>query len=130
MFDKGLLQGVQPVSVGQPFDRADLPSVGPNSQITAGVHRLSIQENGAGAAFSPVTSYLGAGQAQVIPQNLNQCPSIFHFQSMGFPIDLEIDLGPRGDQRGSLGGLKQAERNLQRWNCAAYGNSRARLSDE
>ena len=52
VIDEGLLQSVQFLRLGHPFDREDLMAIGLQSKDEAGIHGLSVQKNRARSAVS------------------------------------------------------------------------------
>ena len=91
MFDEPLLQRVQPVAVGQPFDRGHLPAVGPDRELAAGVDGGAVEPDRAGAALAPVAANLGSGQTQVVAQNLGQCPAVLDLEGVCLAVDTQRD---------------------------------------
>ncbi len=72
VIDEGLLHGVKPVAGGQTFDGGDRLALGFHRQIEAGPHGNPLQQDRAGPAGPVVTTFLGAGQAQVLPQGFEE----------------------------------------------------------
>ena len=67
----GTVLGVGP-RLGQPFDRQYLPALRLERRVDAGVDRLTVDDDGAAAAFGLITADLGAGQPQIVAQYLGQ----------------------------------------------------------
>jgi hypothetical protein len=63
-----------------------LPSA-QTARLAARVNRLAIQQHGACAAFAAIAADLGAGESQVIAQQLHQRPAVFHFGAMFRSVD-------------------------------------------
>jgi hypothetical protein len=68
---KGLLHRVQVAVLRQAFDRGHFASGGTEGRYQTGMHRLSIEPNGAGAAIPGVASLLNA-KAAVLTQEGTQ----------------------------------------------------------
>src|SRR5512139_1040065 len=66
MPDKRSLRSSSQSMPSQSFNCSDLPAVALDGKNEAGVDSLSIQEDGAGAACSLVTTQLGASQMEVL----------------------------------------------------------------
>jgi len=69
---KGILQGVQPSIGAEPFDRQDSSSRALERKNEARKHRLAIQENRAGAAFSQLAAMFRPGVEEIFAQDLQQ----------------------------------------------------------
>jgi hypothetical protein len=66
VLDKGLLQGMKLVAVSQTLDGQHAPAGGFERGIDAGVHWLTIHEDGAGTAFAFHTADFRAGKAESV----------------------------------------------------------------
>jgi hypothetical protein len=60
LLPEGVLDRVQLAVLGHAFDRGDLRAVGLDGQHGAGLHRLAIQMDGAGAALARVAAHVRA----------------------------------------------------------------------
>ena len=70
---EGLLERVQLGSRRQPLDGVDARGPSHSSaEHEAGEHRLAVDQHGAGAALAELAAVLGAGQAEVLAQHLEQ----------------------------------------------------------
>ena len=69
---EGLLHGMELAASRQAFDRRHLRAFAARRQHRAGLDRLAVDVNDAGAALRGVASDMGAGQAQILPQELHQ----------------------------------------------------------
>src|SRR5690348_7979801 len=69
---EGVLQRVQLAAGGHPFDRPHAPSRASEAEHQAGEHRGRVDEDGTGAALAQFAPVLGAREAQVLPQHLEQ----------------------------------------------------------
>ena len=60
--------GVKRASRCDPFDGGDLVSVAGVREREAGVHRVSVKQHRAGAAFPAIAGQFGAGQRESVAQ--------------------------------------------------------------
>ena len=67
----GAILGAWP-GLGQPLDRRHLRALRLERRVDAGVDRLAVNDDGAAAALSLIATDLGAGQPQVVAQDLGQ----------------------------------------------------------
>ena len=72
MLDERLLQRVQAVAVRQALDRGDLAALVLHRQRQAGVDALAVDQHRAGAAGALVAALLGAGEAEVVAQQVEE----------------------------------------------------------
>src|SRR5262245_39916968 len=72
MLDKGSLQGVQLVAIGDAFDGGDLGTLMHDSEGKAGDNPLAVELDSAGAAGSLVAAFLGAGQIERLAQHIKE----------------------------------------------------------
>ncbi len=70
-----------------PFDGRDRGTVGLRGEHRAAFHGETVQENGAGAALTAFAANLGAGQPQVVPQEVDEEPVWRHAGSACVPVD-------------------------------------------
>ncbi len=56
----------------QSLNRQDFPSIDLRREDKARVHGLTIQQNGAGAAFADFAAPFCTGEAKLIPQNIEE----------------------------------------------------------
>ena len=70
--DERLLDRVEPVRTRQTFDRLDLPAVGLVGERAARAHGRAVEEDGAGATDLRVARTLGAGQPEIVAQDIEQ----------------------------------------------------------
>ncbi len=70
--DEGLLQRMQLLAVGEPFDGADLPAVGLDREHQAGADRLAVEDDRAGAADAVLAADMRAGLAAVVADRVDQ----------------------------------------------------------
>ena len=95
MIDELLLQRVQllfttGVTAGQPLNRAHRLALCLEGRINTGIDRHTIHVHGANAAFSLVTSDLGAGQTEVIAQHPGQGARFRHIQVVCNAINCQL----------------------------------------
>jgi hypothetical protein len=70
---EALLHGRQgALGSGQTFDRGHLAAVGLRGEQRAGLHRRAVEEHGAGAAVRGVATDVGAGEAQVLTEVVDE----------------------------------------------------------
>ncbi|MGY4596536.1 hypothetical protein ACVWXL_004282 [Bradyrhizobium sp. GM22.5] len=73
VFAEGLLHRMQRRAVGgQALDRLDLVAVGHHGERGAGLHGLAVQMHDASAALRGVAADMGAGEPQILAQELHQ----------------------------------------------------------
>ena len=66
-----LLQRMQfAVAAGQPFDGRELVAVGLHREHQAGAHRRAVEQDGAGAADAVLAADMGAGERQIVAQEI------------------------------------------------------------
>ena len=65
---EGGLHRVQLVALGDAFDRGDVGAVGLAREHGAGLHRLAVDMDDAGAALAGVAADMGPGEAEVLAQ--------------------------------------------------------------
>ncbi len=126
-------------SLGQAFDGRDFVSLGLDGEFLAGINRRPIQQHRAGAARRAVTTFLGAGQAGIIPQGVEQGHARFELKFHFLAVDLQrhrhragaenslgVDLFQfRGHRRG-LRGHRRHRRGAQSFQkCPAGKGTRA-----
>src|SRR5205085_167775 len=68
LLPKGVLERVKLPGHCQALDRLHASAVGLHSQNSAGLDRLAVDEDGAGAALAGVAAHVGAGQPEHIAQ--------------------------------------------------------------
>jgi len=90
MIHEGLLQRIELAVSYEPLHRGNGMPVHPHRKLTARVHRLAVDMHRASSAFAAVAAEFGAGEPQVIAQNLSQCPPVIHFNGLGRAIDGQL----------------------------------------
>ena len=86
-----VLHRVQLVAVGQAFDGRDLGAGVHDGEGEAGVNAPAVDQDGAGAALAVVAALLGAGQAQVLAQGVEQRDARLQLQLVLLAVDLQRD---------------------------------------
>ena len=78
--------------LGQPFDRQHLRALRLERRVNAGIDRLTVDDDGAAAAFGLVTADLRAGQPQVVAQYLGQVTAGRYVKTALIAIDGQSEL--------------------------------------
>ncbi len=65
--------------------------LGVQGQHHAGVDRLAVAEHGAGAALGPVADLLGAGEVELVAEDVEQGPAGLDVHPEGAAIDPQLD---------------------------------------
>ena len=89
MLDKGVLQRIEFVALGQAFDGQNLFAFHPDGQLAAGI-QLRPDNDSAGAAFAAIAADLGAGETQVIAEDLGQGPAVLDLEAVVLPLTLRV----------------------------------------
>src|SRR4030095_1003783 len=89
--DKGLLHGNKRVAVGQPFDGYDFRAVGIGSHGDAGIDRLAIIDDRAGAALTGVAAELRAFVFQCVAEKFQQRRGRLRAATDRLAVDRSID---------------------------------------
>ena len=92
MPDECGLERMQPAVGRQALDRRDLATVALRGQCQAGQDRLAVEEDCAGPAGSLVAALLGAGQAEVVAQRVEQRDAAVEPDPPPAPVDAKRDL--------------------------------------
>jgi hypothetical protein len=79
---KRLLQRVQPVAIGERFDRGDLLAVALHREHQAGARARPAEEDRARAACAVLASDVRAGEVQLVAQKIHQREACFHFTAV------------------------------------------------
>jgi hypothetical protein len=85
------LNGVKLPVLLQALDGGELVAVGLDGKHGAGLHRLSVEENGAGAAVGGVAANVRPGQPEIFPKEVHQQQARFHFSLVLHSIDRHLD---------------------------------------
>ena len=107
MIDTGVLEGRQTPVVRQALHRLDVGPIGPDRELTAGIHRLPVHQHGAGPTFAAVTADFGAGEIQLVPEPFHQGPAVLHVDAMTDAIHGQADRGTGGSGHRRCGGIRR-----------------------
>ena len=72
LLHEALLHRVERAAVGQPLDGAHLVPVGHRGEHGAGLHRLAVDQDDAGAAVAGVAAPVRAGEAERLAQEVHE----------------------------------------------------------
>ena len=99
MLDEGRLQRVQlSPSLAEPLDRGDLRAVVGDREREAAVGAPPVDQDRARAALAVVAALLGAGEAEVLAQEVEQRGAGVDREPVLGAVDPERDLGVHGRQ--------------------------------
>src|SRR2546428_1443787 len=93
---EGFLHRVQLSALDQPFDGGDAGALELRDQLQAGVHPLSVDDHGAGAALSHVASLLRTRETEVLPQRIQQDEPRLDLQPASLTVHDQRYLEKRG----------------------------------
>lgn len=96
MFEEGTLERMQGFATGQPFDGLNLPPLRLERREDARVDRDAVDMNGADAALGFLAADLGAGQLQVVAQDVGQCAALRHIERVFGSVDGQVELAHGG----------------------------------
>jgi hypothetical protein len=108
--DEGLLEWMELVVIGQAFDRDDGDVVMGDGECEAAVDPAAVDEDGACTALAVVAALLGAGQAELVAQEVEQGETGVDDEAVMLAVDAE------GERQ--MLGLKAAgivRRRAQKW---------------
>ncbi len=95
MLLKGGLQGSETFDVGsQALHRGDLAPIGGGGQHQAAAYGFPIDDHRAGSAVAVLTPQVGAGQPQMLPEQVGEERAGLDFGSMGPAVHGQIDGDP------------------------------------
>ena len=83
-------------ALDQPFDGGDAGALELRDQLQAGVHPLSVDDHGAGAALSHVASLLRTRETEVLPQRIQQDEPRLDLQPASLTVHDQRYLEKRG----------------------------------
>ena len=95
---------------GQAFDAGDAPALGLQRQHRAALHRLAVEQHGAGAALAGVAADMGAGQAELLAQHFDQQALGVDLQLHGLAVDFEVQVAHGWGVLSSARGDRSARR--------------------
>jgi hypothetical protein len=84
---ESLLHRVVLPVLGQPLDRRDFGAVGLDGKDGATLDRLAVEIDDAGAALAGVAADVGAGQPEVLPQEMDEQQSRLDLRRVRDPVD-------------------------------------------
>ena len=87
-----VLQRVHVAVGGQALDRGDLAAVGLGGQQRARLHRLAVEQHGAGAARRRVASHVGAGQPEGLSEEVHEERARLHIGFAWRPVHGDGDM--------------------------------------
>ena len=91
LLDEGCLQWVQDIAVRQALDGHDLAAVRLHRQGQAGVHTLTVQQHGTGAACALVAALLRACHVQALAHDVQQRHARLEEQFVSRPVHDQAD---------------------------------------
>ena len=87
LLPEAFLDRVQLAVLLEPFDRDDVGALGLEGEDRAGLDGAAVHEHGAGAALSGVAADVGAGEVQVLTQEVDEEQPWLHVQGVAGPVD-------------------------------------------
>ena len=113
--NKCLLERIQLVAVGEPFDRCHGPAVGPDRELTARVDRDAVEMHRARAALAAVAPDLGPREVEMVADQLGKRPAVLDVDSAALAVDGQRDCGARRRiGRATLGAERRARARQRR----------------
>src|SRR5262245_5955364 len=91
LFPEALLDGMQLAVFGEPLDRGDRGAVGLDGEERAGLHRLPVHLDRAGATLAGVASHVRAGEPNHLADVVDQQQSRLDLVAHALPIDGHFD---------------------------------------
>jgi hypothetical protein len=98
--------GMQAGTIGDALDRLHAFAIALDGQYHAGEHRLAVHDHSAGPAGAAVAELLGAGQAELIMDEVIKGPVWLHLEDVLCLVDGQFYTSLRGRQATSLVRLK------------------------
>lgn len=93
LFEEGSLHGMQFALPRKPLYGGDGTAFGLGGERQAGQHALAVDMNGAGAALTLVAALLGAGEAEMFTQRVEQRDARLDVERMALAVDVEMNAG-------------------------------------
>ena len=84
---EGLLHRMQLAVVGEPLDGDHRRAVGLDGEHGAGLHRLAVDMDDAGAALRGVAADMRSGQAERLAEQMDQQRPVLDVGGYGLPVD-------------------------------------------
>ena len=91
MLDEGLLDGVERIAAHQSLDGGDRSSLALDRQHETTVDWLGLKKDRAGAAVAHVAAGLGAGQADLVAERVQQGLAWLQIEVVGNIIDRQMN---------------------------------------
>ncbi len=85
------LHRVQFVAPGDTFDGGDVGACGLSGQHSAGFHRPAVDMHDAGAALAGIAADMGAGQVEMLAQQMDQQRSVFDVDRDRLAVHCQFD---------------------------------------
>src|ERR671935_1685259 len=82
---------MEPAVLGEPFDRRDGMTVRLYREQGARLHRVTVQEDRARTTVARVAAHVGAGEAQLISEEVDEEHTRFRGAGVLLPIHGEVD---------------------------------------
>ena len=92
LFPEAFLQGVQLAVLGQAFNRRDLRAIGLDGEDGARLGAAAVDEHRAGTALAGVAADVGAGQEQLLAEEVDEEQPGFHVRFSYLAIDGHRDV--------------------------------------
>ena len=92
VLNESLLQWVELTLFCEPLDGFDILALAGNGKGQTRTHKAPIDNHAASAANADAATFLGPGEPDVIPQNLQKQPVGFQLQVMLFPVNKKSNL--------------------------------------
>ena len=79
-----------PAWLRQAFDAGDVRTVCLQGQHGAGLDRIAVKQDRAAAALAGVATHMGASEAELLSQDVDQQSPLVDLQAMGLTIDRDV----------------------------------------
>src|SRR5438094_9257532 len=121
-----------PRAVLQPLDRRDVVSIHLDGEHQAGAHRLAVQQHRTGAAHAVLASNVGAGETQLVAQEVGEEQPRLHRALVAHAVDRDDQRHSQGPQRYALAGSAARRQNsiMKRREALAKLTGRERYVDD
>src|SRR5438067_4366233 len=91
LLPEAFLHGVELAVLLEALDGSDLMSVGLHGEEGARLHRLPLEQHGAGAAVGGVAADMRSGHAQVLAQEVDEEQARLDLRLLGVAVDGDLD---------------------------------------
>src|SRR5262249_49543184 len=88
---EALLQRVQLAVLAEAFDGRDVAALHLHGQLEARLDDFAVDQHRAGAADAGLAAALGAGEVQVVAQEIGQQPACRHFDALRLAVHGAVD---------------------------------------